>query len=332
VRALRVSQLKTSFYLLIITILFGISGYSLTEDLDLFESLYMTIITISTVGFMEVKPLSVYGRSITLLLIIFGITNGAYAIGTFIRMFIEGELKKNIWRKKVEKKILKLKGHFIICGFGRIGSLICRELEAHSREFVVIENDPEAIEQLEGTPYLYLPLDASIDDSLLSAGIMEAKGLVTAVRSDADNVFITLTAKGLRPDIFVLSRASNERNEVKLLRAGASRVVSPYLMGGRRMAQVLIRPTVVDFMDIAVTEGVIGLKMEEVMVSPHSNLVGMNLVESNLRKDYGVIIVLIKKHHGEMIFNPMPNEVLDANDVLVMLGKVEDMKRMNEII
>jgi voltage-gated potassium channel len=326
------SQLKISFYILIITILFGISGFFFIENMDIFESLYMTIITISTVGFMEVKPLSVYGRTITILLIIFGITNGAYAIGTSIRMFIEGELKKNIWRKKVEKKISKLKGHFIICGFGRIGSLICQELEAHGKEFVVIENNPEPIEQLEETPYLYLPLDASMDDSLISAGIMDARGLVTAVRSDADNVFITLTAKGLRPDIFVLSRASDEKNEVKLIRAGASRVVSPYLLGGRRMAQVLIRPTVVDFMDIAVKEGGIGLKMEEIMVSPLSNLVGLNLIESNLRKDYGVIIVLIKKHHGEMIFNPMPTEVLDANDVLVMLGKVEDMRRMNEII
>jgi voltage-gated potassium channel len=326
------SQLKISFYILIITILFGIFGFFFIENMDIFESLYMTIITISTVGFMEVKPLSVYGRTITILLIIFGITNGAYAIGTSIRMFIEGELKKNIWRKKVEKKISKLKGHFIICGFGRIGSLICQELEAHGKEFVVIENNPEPIEQLEETPYLYLPLDASMDDSLISAGIMDARGLVTAVRSDADNVFITLTAKGLRPDIFVLSRASDEKNEVKLIRAGASRVVSPYLLGGRRMAQVLIRPTVVDFMDIAVKEGGIGLKMEEIMVSPLSNLVGLNLIESNLRKDYGVIIVLIKKHHGEMIFNPMPTEVLDANDVLVMLGKVEDMRRMNEII
>ncbi len=326
------NRLKTSFYLLIGTILFGVLGYFFAENMSIFESFYMTIITISTVGFMEVKPLSVYGRTITILLIIFGITNGAYAIGTFIRMFIEGELKKSIWRKKVEKKISKLKGHFIICGFGRIGSLICRELEAHNRDFVVIENHPETIEKLEETPYLYLPLDASMDDSLISAGIMDAKGIVTAVRSDADNVFITLTAKGLRPDIFVLSRASEENNEMKLIRAGASRVVSPYLMGGRRMAQVLIRPTVVDFMDIAIAEGGIGLKMEEVMVSPHSNLVGMNLIQSKLRKDYGVIIVLIKKHNGEMIFNPLPNEVLDANDVLVMLGKVEDMKRMDEII
>ncbi len=326
------NRLKTSFYLLIGTILFGVLGYFFAENMGIFESFYMTIITISTVGFMEVKPLSVYGRTITILLIIFGITNGAYAIGTFIRMFIEGELKKSIWRKKVEKKISKLKGHFIICGFGRIGSLICRELEAHNRDFVVIENHPETIEKLDETPYLYLPLDASMDDSLISAGIMDAKGIVTAVRSDADNVFITLTAKGLRPDIFVLSRASDEKNEMKLIRAGASRVVSPYLMGGRRMAQVLIRPTVVDFMDIAIAEGGIGLKMEEVMVSPHSNLVGMNLIQSKLRKDYGVIIVLIKKHNGDMIFNPLPNEVLDANDVLVMLGKVEDMKRMDEII
>ena len=176
---------------------------------------------------------------------------------------------------------------------------------------------------------LFLPLDATVDGTLMDAGIMRAKGIVTAVGSDADNVFITLTAKGLRPDIFVLARASDEKNEIKLKRAGASRVVSPYLIGGKRMAHVLIRPTVIDFIDSAVTDGNLDLQMEECRIQPTSDLVGKNLVESNLRKDYGVIIVLIKKYGGAMIFNPQSSEVLESDDILVVLGKKDDMRRMS---
>jgi len=329
---LLLKRLKISFLLLFGTLSFGIIGYIFIEEMSLFDAIYMTIITISTVGFHEIKTLSIAGRVLTMLIISTGITIGAYTIGNLLRMIIEGEIKKTLGRRKVEKKIAQLRNHYIICGYGRIGKLIAQELKTHNKDFVIIENDPEAIIQLDNDKLLYLSLDATDEDALISCGIANAKGIVTAVRSDSDNVFITLTAKGLKPDIFILSRASEEKNESKLIRAGASRVVSPYLIGGRRMAQVLIRPTVVDFVDIAVMENNLGLQMEEVIVTPKSSLVGKNLIQSNLRKDYGVIIVLIKKFNGDMIFNPLPNEVLEGNDVLVMLGKRDEMKRMSEFI
>ncbi len=197
---------------------------------------------------------------------------------------------------------------------------------------MVIENNNGVIERMESDGVLYMPSDATTDETLLQAGIMKAAGIVTALGSDSDNVFITLTAKGLRPDIFILARASDDSNEKKLERAGATRVVSPYLIGGKRMAQVLIRPTVVDFIDIAMMESHLGLQMEECLVKPDSRLVGKNLIESNLRKDFGVIIVLIKKNSGEMIFNPRPSEILAANDVIVVLGKQDDMERMVMVI
>ena len=175
-------------------------------------------------------------------------------------------------------------------------------------------------------------MDATSEEALLKAGIMEARGLVTAVNSDANNVFITLTAKGLRPDIFVLARASEEKNEKKLIKAGATRVISPYLIGARRMAQVLRRPTVVDFIDIAMMGNHLGLIMEEARLSTNSSLVGKSLIDSYLRRDYGVIIVAIKKTSGEMIFNPMPSETLEAGDVIVAIGKKEDLKRMNTVM
>jgi voltage-gated potassium channel len=325
-------RLRYSFFMLIGIVTFGTCGYYFVEKMPLFEAFYMTMITISTVGYAEILPLSPAGRGLTIIIIILGITVGAYTIGLLVKAFIEGELIKMFGRIKVQKQIAELKDHFIVCGFGRIGRIISNELAADDIDFVVIEQDPAIIEKIESKNYLFLEMDATSEEALLKAGIMKANGIVTALRSDANNVFITLTAKGLRPDIYILARASHENNEDKLSRAGASRVVSPHLIGGRRMAQVLKRPTVVDFIDIATMGSSLGLMMEEATVGNGSGLAGKNLVDSNLRKNFGVIIVAIKKMAGNMIFNPMPSETLEAGDVIVVIGKKEDLKRMNAVM
>lgn len=324
-------KLTIAISFLVGTILFGTVGYHLIEGMTIFDAFYMTVITISTVGFKELQPLTLMGRIITITIITTGIAVGTYALGMIVKIFIEGELIKFFGRRKLEKHVSQIKNHFIICGFGRIGQIICEELFSENIPFVVIEKDLSAIGLLEKNGYLYLNMDATDEESMVKAGINNARGLVTAVRDDADNVFITLTARGLRPDIFVLSRASNIKNESKLIRAGASRVVSPYLIGGRRMAQVLKRPTVVDFIDIAMMNSHLGLMMEEAIIGPDSNLVDKSLIDSGLRKDFGVIIVAIKKSSGQMIFNPMPSEKLESGDVIVVIGKKEDLIRMNEI-
>ena len=325
-------KLYFNLTLLLFVLSFGTFSYHQIEKMPFFEAFYMTIITISTVGFKEVEPLSPYGRIITIIIICAGITIGAHTAGMMMRMLVEGELKKSFGRIKMEKQLAKLRNHYIICGFGRIGGLICKELHAMNIRFVVIENDPLVIEKLEEENFLYLPLDSTSEETLIKAGIMDAKGLVTAVTNDADNVFIILTAKGLRPDIFVLSRSSDVKNEGKLIRAGASRVVSPYLIGGRRMAQILIKPTVIDFIDIAMMNNNLDLVMEEAKIGAESKLVGKNLIESNLRQDYGVIIIAIKKKIGGMVFNPMPTERFDAEDIIIVLGKNEDMAKMNQAL
>jgi len=325
-------KLYFNLTLLLFVLSFGTFSYHQIEKMPFFEAFYMTIITISTVGFKEVEPLSPYGRIITIIIICAGITIGAHTAGMMMRMLVEGELKKSFGRIKMEKQLAKLRNHYIICGFGRIGGLICKELHAMNIRFVVIENDPLVIEKLEEENFLYLPLDSTSEETLIKAGIMDAKGLVTAVTNDADNVFIILTAKGLRPDIFVLSRSSDVKNEGKLIRAGASRVVSPYLIGGRRMAQILIKPTVIDFIDIAMMNNNLDLVMEEAKIGAESKLVGKNLIESNLRQDYGVIIIAIKKKIGGMVFNPMPTERFDAEDIIIVLGKNEDMAKMNQVL
>lgn len=325
-------KLRPPFILLFLILAFGTTGYTLVEGMSLFNAFYMTIITISTVGFSEIEPLSKTGRLITIIVITVGITTGGYTIGMLLRMFIEGELSAIMGRKKLEKLISELKDHYIVCGYGRIGQLICTELNAHSIPFVVIEKDPLAVNRIESKGFLYIQMDSTSDDALAKAGIMRAKGLVTVVQSDADNVFITLSAKGLRPDIFVLARASDQQNEGKMMRAGATRVVSPYLIGGKRMAQVLIRPTVVDFIDIAMMDSHLGLRMEEAKVGGQSGLIGKKLMDSGLRQNFGVIIVAIKKQSGEMIFNPMPTEIIDSGDIIVVLGKHDDLKRMHSVL
>jgi voltage-gated potassium channel len=322
------SKLILSLMLFMGVIGLGTIGYTTVEHMPVYDALYMTIITISTVGFSEIRPLSAEGRALTIFLIVTGISLGTYTLGQLFRVFIEGELRLIMGRRKLKKDISTLHNHYIICGYGRIGRIVSQELAANDLRFVLIEMDASKAAELEKKGYLYLSLDATEEETLVRAGIRTAKAIVTAVRSDAHNVFITLTAKGLRPDIFVLSRVSDIRNENKLLRAGATRVVAPYQIGGRRMAQVLKSPTVVDFIDSAMMGSGLDLGMEEALVSPASPRAGKTLVESNIRRDFGVIIVAIKRPDGTMIFNPLPGEIIHAGDVAVVIGKKEELVRL----
>ncbi len=324
-------KLKISLFFLFVTVIFGTSGYVIFEDMKPFDAFYMTLITISTVGFSEIKPLSEVGRGITIIIIVSGISLLTYTLGQVARVFVEGELRIILGRRKLEKQISTLHDHYIVCGYGRIGSIIVRELVAVGIPLVVIEQDQECIESLEKECVLYLNMDATSDEALIAAGINRARGLVTAVSSDADNVFIALSAKGMRSDIFILSRASDVKNESKLIRAGASRVVCPYQMGGKRMAEILSKPTVVDFLDQAMMDSDLGLQMEEAMIAEGSSIAGKTLMGSKLRQDFGVIIVAIKRRSGEMVFNPGPDEVFNSGDVVVAIGKKGELQQMNEV-
>jgi voltage-gated potassium channel len=325
-------HLKISLSLLIATIAFGTGGYIVVEGMSPFDAFYMTLITISTTGFMEVQPLSTAGRGITIVIIVLGISLVTYSLSQIARYFVEGELRKVLGRRKLEKQISTLQDHYIICGYGRIGNIIVHELQATKTPLVVVEQDPVSIEMLEAEGILYLNMDATSDEALIAAGLEKARGLVTAVSSDADNVFIALSAKGMRPDIFILARASDVKNEGKLLRAGASRVVCPYQMGGRRMAEILRKPTVVDFLDQTMMHTELGLQMEEAVIAEDSPIIGKTLITSNLRQDFGVIIVAIKRITGEMVFNPGPGEIFNAGDVIVAIGKKTELQRMSNAI
>jgi len=324
------TKIKFSLFALILLLGGGTMGYVLIEGWSPFEALYMTIITLATVGFSEVHQLSQAGQFFTIILILFGVGTIAYTLGIMLQFVVEGQLQQLLGRKKVQKEIDRLKNHYIICGFGRIGQLICRELTAKPFPFIVVENNPQQCQRLLSSDYLYIEGDATEDEILEKAGIVNAKGVIAVVSSDSENVFIVLTARGMNPKLFIMARASDESAEVKLLRAGANKVVSPYSIGANRMAQAILRPSVVDFIDLATRYENIELQIEEIPVSEKSQLVGQKLVESGIRKDLGVIIVGIKKNE-HMTFNPSANTIISAGDILIALGEFREIKKLELI-
>ncbi len=327
-----VRNLKTSLFILLVLVSLGTVGYMTIEGWRFLDALYMTVITLATVGFQEVHHLSDAGQIFTILLIVFGVSVLGYTVGKLAQIMFEGQIQRFLGRKKVETSINALRDHYIICGYGRIGMLICREFAAKPIPFLVVENNPEVLEKLEADGFLFLRGSATEDETLLKAGIKRAKGLVSVVTSDTENVYITLTARGLNPGLFILARSGEPGSEIKLRRAGANKVVSPYHIGGHRMAQAILRPNVVDFIEIATGREHLDLQMEEIFIPGKSPFVGQNLKDAGLRKDTGVIIVGIKKASGEMVFNPESVSVIAAQDTLIVLGQPASIATLEKLV
>ena len=320
--------------IIILTVILGVgtAGYMLIEGWSFLDSLYMTTITITTVGFGEVGSVSSAGRVFTIFIIFSGIGIIAYLLGIVAQAMVEFQLRSIIGRTKLEFKIRSIKNHYIICGFGRIGKIIARELKANKTPMVVIDNAPETIPLLESGDIPYIHADATGEDVLIEAGIENAKGLVSVVASDADNLFITMSARGLNPGLFILVRADEEHTEKKLMRAGADRVFMPYLIGGQKMAHTLIKPAVTDFLEFTVNNKDIGLDLGELMVNEMSRLNGLTLIDSGIRQEMDVIIVAIRKRDGEMKFNPSSQTRIEAGDTLISLGKSNDLAKLAQIL
>jgi voltage-gated potassium channel len=318
--------------LLAVVLLLGTLGYMVIEDWPLLDALYMTVITITTVGYGEIRNVDEAGRIFTIILIFMGMGSVAYTAGVMAQAMVEGQLQLALGRRRLGQKIKGLKDHYIICGYGRIGRVIIHELKSHGVPLVVVDSNPNLKGGMEHEVIPFIVDDATSEDVLLEAGVERAKGLVAVVLSDADNLFITMTARLLNQNLFILSRADEEATQRKLLRAGANRVVMPYLIGGQKMAQTIIRPAVTDFLEITVHDKGIELKMEELVVRETSRLNGVKLIDSKIRQEMNVIIVAIRKRSGQMIFNPSSQAKIEAGDILIALGHTTELEQLVKIL
>jgi voltage-gated potassium channel len=321
-------KLKIVLLILILVISFGTSGYTIIEKWPPLDALYMTLITLTTVGFGEVHPLSPTGKVFTMILVIFGVGGAAYTVSIIGQMIVEGEIRKLLGRRKMEKSLKDLKDHYIVCGYGRVGRKICKEFCLRKVPFVVVEKDLQIVEQIEKDGFLFVQGDSTEDSTLTNAGIEKAKGLVSAVANEADNVFIVLSARQLNPSIFITARADSDAAEKKILRAGANKVVSPYKIGGIRMALTTLRPNLVDFMKVVTFDKETGIVIEEIEIKPNSPLTQDTLKDSPIRREFGIMVVGIKKVGKEVFLNPSPDTKIEAGDILIVIGKKEELGKL----
>ncbi len=298
----------------------GTLGYRLTEGVPWWDAFYMTVLALTTVGFNSISTLSRAGQVLTVALLFGGLGLILLAATEIGRSVVEGELREAFGQARRSRMIERVSGHEIVCGWGRMGHAVVEELRRAGRTVVVIEAKAEKIQQLKGQGIPVVAGDATSEDSLRAAGIERARGLVACLNDDAHNVYTVLTARSLNPQLFIVARASEEGAETRLQRAGANRVVNPYLHGGARLAQLVVKPTVVDFLDFSLGAGKVpGLELEQVRIATSSPLVGSTLAEADLRRRCGVGVVAVQR--GATLFpNPEPNLALNDGDVLVVLG------------
>lgn len=314
--------------LLAFVTLAGTTGYVVIEGWGWWDAFYMSAITITTVGYREIHDLSFAGQVWTVILLFSGVGSALYVFTLLATIVVEGGLPERLRKRRQARMLTLIKDHFIVCGYGRIGSIIAAQLQQQNIPFVVVERDPARLQAAMMDGLLAVQADASHEDVLKRVGIENARGLIAAVGTDAENVYTVLSARVLRPDIFIVGRAEGEDASRKLMRAGANRVVSPYQIGAVQMAQTAIRPAVVDFMTLATSSDNLELAMEEIMVEVGSSLVDKSLLDANLRQRFGVIVVAIQRQDRHMDFNPEPDTAIRAGDKLVVLGRPHSLRRL----
>ncbi len=338
VRPQRRSEAKWSviiaFSLLFIVMVVGVSGYIVIEDLDFTQAFYMTIITIATVGFKEVEPLSNLGMWFTSFLIVISFGIFVYAVTSMSRYIIDGVIGNYYRDRKVRKRVKKLSNHVIICGFGRNGSQAAKDLKMHGVPFIVIENNLEILESLrESDDTLYIEGDATQDEVLQQAGVQDAQAMITTLPVDADNLYVVLTAKGINPHLTIISRASNEKSDLKLKRAGASNVIMPDRVGGQQMAKLVTQPDVVEFIDYMMLQEPGSVVLEELSLDTLANCYeGRAIGELWLRNETGANIVGLRRPDRSYILNPSREVRLSCSDQLFVLGTVDQIKKLRVLL
>ena len=325
-------HLAVSIILSLIILFTGTAGYMIIEDWGFLDALYMTVITISTVGYREVNQVGNLGRIFTIFVVFTGVGFSLYVAAAVVQFMVEGRIRIILGRRRLDKKIDRLKNHYIVCGYGRIGRVLCRNLQRHPIDVIVIENDPDMIPVMDEDGVLYISGDASDENCLIKAGIKRAKGLVAVLATDTDNVFLVLTAKQLAPDLKITARASQEGSKNKLHAAGADTVESPYEMGAASMAHRIVRPTVTNFLDLAFAHKRKDIQMEEIPVNELSDLINVQLKDSGIRQNFNLIIIAIKKPDGSMLFNPSFEAAIMPNDTVIAVGEEENLQKLEKLL
>lgn len=305
----------------------GTVVFHLLEGWSILDSLYVTVQTLTTVGFGDLTPRSTMGRAFATLFMMVGVGVVLYALTSTVQTIVHSEL---FARYGHSRKMSKLRNHFIICGAGRVGSHLIQSLRAVEGTFVVLESDQKRAEALMDAGVHVLLRDATLEQSLVEAGVEHARGLATCLPDDADNVYVVLTARDLNPGIHIVARAAAEQAESKLIRAGANRVVAPTIIGGHRMAMALTKPAVGDFLD-SVTANHLELGFEQLEVDPVSSLVGRKLSETVIRSELNIVVVSIRRNNGEIIFNPSGETRIESGDMLIAIGNAESLARLNTL-
>lgn len=314
-------------------VVIGTVGYRLIEGWGLLDSLYMTVTTIFTVGFNEVHPLSRAGSIFTVVLIFGGVGTILYGIGTMGEFVISGQLTGVFRGRVVRRQVDKLEAHYIICGYGRVGESVARHFVAHQAKFVIVDNDPESLARAEGDGFLVVSGDATADEVLEAAGIKRAKGLVAAVGSDAGNIFVTLSARVLNPGLLIVARANSEDTLSKLERAGADHVVSPYGIGGKRMATLMLKPLVSDYLEVVTGGGELEFRVEELELTAQCCAVGQSIEDLGVRKRTGATILAVRNARtGVFDKNPSPGSRLNPGDMIVAIGTPVEITRLEQLI
>ncbi len=324
----QLNQATKNLILFLMLFTFGTTGYMLIEGWDMVDAMFMTTITLATVGYSEVNAISMGGRIFTLVLIFFGVGLFLYLVGSTVQFLVEGRIRVILGRRKLEKIIARLNNHYIICGYGRIGRRLCRYLLKKNLKVLVVDKDENRIPDMEADNVPYIIGEANEEDNLENAGIKRARGLLTVLGSDPDNVFVVLISKQLNPDLFVVARANQEMSKKTLKSAGADTVISPYDLGARRMAHAILRPTVIHFLEMAFADEETDINFEEIPVVAGCKLVNTTLQESKIRQKLGVLIIAMKKADGTMEFNPKPDSRIQEGDTIITVGQAANLKEL----
>jgi voltage-gated potassium channel len=302
------------------------------EDWNFLDALYMTVITISTVGYREVNQVGEVGRIFTILLVFIGVGFTMYVAAAVVQFMVEGRIRIILGRRRLDKKLDRLKNHYIVCGYGRIGRVLSKNLRSKPLDVVVVEKNPDLIRAMDEDGVLYVSGDAADEACLIRAGIQRAKGLVAVLATDTDNVFLVLTARQLAPDLKIIARAGQEAAKSKLKAAGADSVESPYEMGAASMAHRIIRPTVTNFLDLAFAHKRKDIQMEEIPVDSSSELTNLPLKDSGIRQNYNLIIIAIKKPDGSMLFNPSFETAIMPEDTVIAVGEAANLQKLEKVL